>query len=274
VLPRLAPNGELYVVGADGRGERRLTTTKTDESTPAWSPDGTSIAIASDRHYPDGRSSELFVMNADGSCVTQVTLGGDAVTQPQWRPRRPVQRGACGVRLAAFQETADLGAVRARHAVPFFAGRAFEGMRIGHAEGRTVIYDECELADPGDCPGEIQIQTYSTCDRNPAEIDQPVESVYRLHGALVVEYGFEGGVDVLTGGTTVAVYQSLGRRGLRRLVRALRPIGGPELPLARLAAPRLPRGARCATRARRAAATLSASRARHSPAPTTASYAC
>src|SRR5204863_1360278 len=44
-----SPNGEIHVIGADGAGERRLTNTKADERAPAWSPDDTRIAYASDR---------------------------------------------------------------------------------------------------------------------------------------------------------------------------------------------------------------------------------
>src|SRR6476661_4800390 len=34
------PSGELYVVGADGSGLRRLTRSKADDEHPSWSPDG------------------------------------------------------------------------------------------------------------------------------------------------------------------------------------------------------------------------------------------
>ncbi len=42
-----APNGELYVVGADGTGLTRLTASKADDEHPTWSPDDSRIAFAS-----------------------------------------------------------------------------------------------------------------------------------------------------------------------------------------------------------------------------------
>jgi dipeptidyl aminopeptidase/acylaminoacyl peptidase len=37
--------GDLYATAEDGTNLRRLTETSTTESTPAWSPDGSSVAF-------------------------------------------------------------------------------------------------------------------------------------------------------------------------------------------------------------------------------------
>jgi TolB protein len=67
------PNDELYVMNADGRGVRRLTTNPGQDLFPVWSPDGKKIAFMSD---PDGdRIAEIYVMNADGSAVRRLTHG-------------------------------------------------------------------------------------------------------------------------------------------------------------------------------------------------------
>jgi Tol biopolymer transport system component len=75
--------GEVNVMNTDGANIRQLTDTPSYEnSTPAWSSDGTRILFQSDR---DG-DSEIFVMNADGSGQTQLTFNtihdGAAVWQP------------------------------------------------------------------------------------------------------------------------------------------------------------------------------------------------
>jgi len=56
-------NMEIYVMGADGGNQTRLTNNPARDFAPAWSPDGARIAFASGR---DG-NDELYVMAADGS---------------------------------------------------------------------------------------------------------------------------------------------------------------------------------------------------------------
>ena len=76
----------VYVVGADGVGERRLTDSFSLDagSSPAWAPDGRRIAFLSRRGY-ENTSRQLFVMNADGTCETQVTTSSSDVLQPTWQ---------------------------------------------------------------------------------------------------------------------------------------------------------------------------------------------
>jgi Tol biopolymer transport system component len=74
--------GDIYVVGADGRGERRLTTHAAHDDQSAWSPDGSMIAFISSR---DG-NPELYVMNADGSGQRRVTSSPGREYYPTWSP--------------------------------------------------------------------------------------------------------------------------------------------------------------------------------------------
>src|SRR6266536_71263 len=85
---RLGPyyHTNVYVVGADGDGERRLTDSSSLDagSAPIWAPDGRRIAFLSTRGYGNP-NRQLFVMNADGTCERQVTTGNAAVPQPTWQ---------------------------------------------------------------------------------------------------------------------------------------------------------------------------------------------
>jgi len=74
-------SGEIYVIRADGRGQRRLTRSRAKQIAPAGSPDGRRIAFASDR---DGKL-ELYVMNADGSGQRRLTRSA-ANAFPAWSP--------------------------------------------------------------------------------------------------------------------------------------------------------------------------------------------
>jgi Tol biopolymer transport system component len=67
--------GEIYVMNANGTGQKRLTRRPGDDWAPDFSPDGTKIAF----HQLPG---SIWTMNADGTGLRRLTLG----TDPDWRP--------------------------------------------------------------------------------------------------------------------------------------------------------------------------------------------
>ncbi len=76
----------IWVAGPDGSRPRRLTSSTGDETSPAWSADGSQITYLSD--VPDSGSAEpqAFVADADGRDARQVTHNAGAKTQPQFAP--------------------------------------------------------------------------------------------------------------------------------------------------------------------------------------------
>ena len=79
---------DLYTINADGTGIERLTNNDHPDSRPTWSPDGTRIAYVS---LHNGRHTDIFLMNADGSDIVQLTAHGDSETShyygaPSWSP--------------------------------------------------------------------------------------------------------------------------------------------------------------------------------------------
>lgn len=83
---------DLAVIGVNGKGEHRLTSTRSIETNPVWSPDGTQIAFTSDRHATGGsgkqnnKQLELYVMDADGTNIRRLTHNKVADTHPDWQP--------------------------------------------------------------------------------------------------------------------------------------------------------------------------------------------
>jgi Tol biopolymer transport system component len=66
-------------VDSDGSIFRNITNTKSHDLYPVWSPDGKSIAFASDRFgsqpiiYPGISSNAVYIMNSDGTGVKKIS---------------------------------------------------------------------------------------------------------------------------------------------------------------------------------------------------------
>ncbi|MEX2157598.1 MAG: hypothetical protein WD773_12265 [Gemmatimonadales bacterium] len=80
----------IYVMNSsDGSTVTQLTASASADSKLTWSPDGTKLAfsrVASCDVYGYSCERDLYVMNADGSGVTQLTSGGDDHADPAWSP--------------------------------------------------------------------------------------------------------------------------------------------------------------------------------------------
>jgi dipeptidyl aminopeptidase/acylaminoacyl peptidase len=74
----------IHVIIADGADDRRVSpeTYNSIDTEPTWSPDGSQIAFASTRPFND--SWHIWVMNADGSGLRQLT--NEFSTGPAWSP--------------------------------------------------------------------------------------------------------------------------------------------------------------------------------------------
>ncbi len=101
--PELSPNGDrivftnngngIWVMRADGKNPHAIT--NRDDIDPTWSPDGSMIAFASSR----SGERQLYIMNANGSNVTQMTdlnnMGGRSTWSPDGK-RIAFYRGSEG----------------------------------------------------------------------------------------------------------------------------------------------------------------------------------
>ena len=87
-------NPELYVMNIDGSNQRRLTNHPARDYSPAWSPGGKRIAFVSrafefdgEVHFRGGRpSAEIYVMDADGDNLQNLTLSAGRDFSPAWSP--------------------------------------------------------------------------------------------------------------------------------------------------------------------------------------------
>ena len=76
-------NGEIFIMDATGKNEKRLTFKKGYDSGAKFSPDGKKIAFygpTEDKNY------DLFIMNADGSNLVNLSIDVLEDYSPSWSP--------------------------------------------------------------------------------------------------------------------------------------------------------------------------------------------
>jgi hypothetical protein len=94
------------------------------------------------------------------------------------------------------------------------------------------LYEDCGSFDPRGCGTQLQVDNSPVCSRLSllgAAADQ-VERFTRARGALVLDFGADGGLEVVTGPTEIHILADSGSRTgsgrLRAAVAALVPLSG------------------------------------------------
>ncbi len=75
----------VWMVGADGQGERQLTWSQDSESSPRWSPDGKYLSFTSSRPGP-AKGSQVWVLDRSGGEATQLTDVKGRLQGYEWSP--------------------------------------------------------------------------------------------------------------------------------------------------------------------------------------------
>jgi TolB protein len=88
-------NTEIWVANADGTGTRRLTSTRSENTAPAWSPTGQEIAFTSNRTG----TPQIWVMDSEGLNVRRLSTVGNYNDAPAWNPSRQYSEVAYTSRL-------------------------------------------------------------------------------------------------------------------------------------------------------------------------------
>ena len=79
----------LYVMNADGSNARLLADKPLEPAEPAWAPDGRKIAFTAGVRFTVGigkPSANIYVLNVDGTGLTQLTRDSGANASPSWSP--------------------------------------------------------------------------------------------------------------------------------------------------------------------------------------------
>ena len=92
-------NHDIYVMDADGKNVVQVNDNFAWDAFPAWSPDGDRIAFTSFRNL---MGEEIFLMNSDGSNITQMTQSAPRV-MVRWASWRPVPYSVSSIRKLTTQ---------------------------------------------------------------------------------------------------------------------------------------------------------------------------
>ena len=112
--------GDIYVVPSTGGQAVQLTSQSSYESQPVWSPDGTTLAFASDRKG----NNDIFVMPADGGQPKQLTRNSAAETPWTFSPDGKYIYFSAAIQDPASSMLFPSGRLTEVYKVPVEGGRA------------------------------------------------------------------------------------------------------------------------------------------------------
>jgi TolB protein len=130
-------DSELWVVGANGHGLKRLTNNNVRDEAPTWSPDGKWIAFVRIRSGNHGR---IWVISPEGRAAHSLGLAGG---EPAWSPDA-TQLAFAHARSGTSRETVDLYIANADGSGIKRLTHEREGIVSHHPswspDGRSIVY--------------------------------------------------------------------------------------------------------------------------------------
>ncbi|MDE6717640.1 MAG: PDZ domain-containing protein [Muribaculaceae bacterium] len=142
--------GDIYTVPSGGGSARRITADGSYESSPVWTPDGRSIAFASDRNG----GKDIYIVPASGGAATRLTFNSAAETPEGFTPDGAELYFSARIQDPANSPLFPSGRLSELYAVPVKGGAIRQVLPTPALnltvlpDGRFLYEDQKGLEDP------------------------------------------------------------------------------------------------------------------------------
>ena len=169
-----AGNAEIYVMGRDGSGLRRLTHHPGIDVSPTWSPTGREIAFTSERNG----SPQVYVMDAEGLNLRRISLKGSYNAEPSWSPSKEISEIAYASRLEGGRFDIVVHDLTTRQVRQLTSQSGSNESPSWSPNGRHLVFTSTRT-------GESQIYTMNRDGSNPRPLTSEGSSATPSWGPLI-----------------------------------------------------------------------------------------